>query len=403
MSSSNDEKSDNNNEKSRSESKKSDKSKSSKKSGSNKDIEIEGINIQNEESPENILNTETKNNEDNNEADTVRKPTNNTKVNNKKEKVSIKGKIKNKNNANNVNRTGTANKVVGESNIALESKESNTLPSDINTNPTQNESDNKAMKKSVTTYAPKKKFNKEDFNKQMNNFKDWERKKKEKIEKLKKEQEEKELKLLKDPITNKKANMKFNTNPKNFTAVERLYEQDIKKRKDNKVLLTKIYTPTFKPTIYTKGDMYGIMALQQQDNRNDGRLRAQMKRNNPDEEEEINEELYESKRLKTNRNKRQEKKDDFDNQYTYNPKKKDKKGRRNKSVEKKKVKAKTILDFDNEEEDDEDKDSREEETKNLKVPTLEDAPQIEMTLRDRLFKKKKPIQSRSVGKRRSAH
>jgi hypothetical protein len=240
----------------------------------------------------------------------------------------------------------------------------------------------------------------------MNNFKDWERKKKEKIEKLKKEQEEKELKLLKDPITNKKANMKFNTNPKNFTAVERLYEQDIKKRKDNKVLLTKIYTPTFKPTIYTKGDMYGIMAQQQQQqqgNRNDGRLRAQMKRNNPDEEEEINEELYESKRLKTNRNKRKEKKDDFDNQYTYNPKKKDKKGRRNKSVEKKKVKAKTILDFDNEEDDDEDKDSSEEETKNLKVPTLEDAPQIEMTLRDRLFKKKKPIQSSSVGKRRSAH
>ena len=314
----------------------------------------------------------------------------------------VKGKLKNKNNTNNVNRTSNANKAVGENNIALESKESNTLPSDTNVNPTQNESDNKAMKKSVTTYAHKKKFNKEDFNKQMDNFKDWERKKKEKIEKLKKEQEEKELKLLKDPITNKKANMKFNTNPKNFTAAERLYEQDIKKRKDNKVLLTKIYTPTFKPTIYTKGDMYGIMAQQQQQgNKNDGRLRAQMRKNNPDEEEEINEELYESKRLKTNRNKRKERKDEFDDQYTYNPKKKDKRGRRNKSVEKK-TKAKTILDFDNEEEDDEDKDS-EEETKNLKVPTLEDAPKIEMTLRDRLFRKKKPVQSNSVGKRRSAH
>ena len=149
------------------------------------------------------------------------------------------------------------------------------------------------MKKAITTFVPSnKKFNQRDFNKQMENFKDWEKKKQEKLAKLKRELDEKELQLLKDhPETNKEANLKFNTNPKNYTAVERLYTQDIKKRKDNRVILTKIYTPSFKPTIYTKRENFGIFLQQNNGNENMNRYSQKMK-HNINEEEEAKEDIY---------------------------------------------------------------------------------------------------------------
>ena len=77
-------------------------------------------------------------------------------------------------------------------------------------------------------------------------------KRKKKLENLRKLKEEKELKSVTYyPETNKEKNSKFKLNPKNYTAVERLYTQDLIKRKEKKQILTKIYTPSFKPKLYT--------------------------------------------------------------------------------------------------------------------------------------------------------
>ena len=49
--------------------------------------------------------------------------------------------------------------------------------------------------------------------------------------------EKKQKKLLKNPKVNKEANLKFNINTKNYTAVERLYTQYLKKRKEKNIVL----------------------------------------------------------------------------------------------------------------------------------------------------------------------
>ena len=259
------------------------------------------------------------------------------------------------------------------------------------------------MKKAVTTYpnVSHKKFDQTEFNKKIESFYDWEKKKKEKVEKMKKEQEENELKLLKEPVTNKKANLKFNTNPKNLTAIERLYDQDLKKRKDKRVLLTKIYTPSFKPTLYTKGEDYEKMM--QQNNKAEIKLRNSLaKRHNKYEEEtkgnndDIDLYKYKERKLKTHKN-RHEKEDNFNNKKASKPKKKNQKekDKRNKSLEKKKIKMK--ISDDEEEKDNEDE--SESESKKDKEPEV-DGEKVEMTLRNRLFKNMKPIRSSSAGKRR---
>ena len=263
------------------------------------------------------------------------------------------------------------------------------------------------MKKAVTTYpgVSHKKFNQTEFNKQIESFYDWEKKKKEKVEKMKKEQEENKLKLLKDPVTNKKANLKFNTNPKNLTTIERLYDQDLKKRKDKRVLLTKIYTPSFQPTLYTKGEDFE--KILQQNNKAEMKLRkslAKMHNNYEEESKENKDDIdlykYKERKLKTHKN-LYEKEDKLNNKKASKPKKKNKKekekekSKRNKSVEKKKVKMK--ISDDEEEEDNEDE--SESESKNDKEPEI-DEEKVGMTLRNRLFKNMKPIRSSSVGKRR---
>ena len=274
-----------------------------------------------------------------------------------------------------------------------------------NTNPSRNAKSKKAnngMKKTVTTYSniSNRKFNKNDFKRQMDSFNDWEKKKKAKLERLKKEKEERESKLMKEPKTNKNINLKFNTNPKNFTAVERLYTQDLKKRQDKKVILAKIYTPSFQPTIYTRRENFGKYL--QQNNRTEYNHRlnnSNSKRNNGIEEDEDdddndNNNLYESRKIKTQRY-LQDDDEDSDNDYTSNNNKKNKKGRKNLSMKKKKIKIK----LSNDEDEDENEDG--EQSRETKIPKKVVNKNIENKLRDMLFKNRKPIKkSNSVGKRK---
>ena len=116
----------------------------------------------------------------------------------------------------------------------------------------------KIIKKSMSTISNnliKKKFDPIKFNEYLKSVNDKENKKNKKIENMRKQEEEKELKKITNhPKINKGANIKYKTkiNPKNYSAVERLYNQDLIKRKEKKQILTKIYTPTFKPNIYIK-------------------------------------------------------------------------------------------------------------------------------------------------------
>ena len=111
----------------------------------------------------------------------------------------------------------------------------------------------KVMKKSMTTYSNKinkRKFDPVKFNEYLKGIDDYENKKKEKIENMRKQKEEKELKKeTYHPKINK--DLKYKVNPKNYSTIERLYTQDLIKRKEKKQILTKIYTPSFKPKIYT--------------------------------------------------------------------------------------------------------------------------------------------------------
>ena len=100
----------------------------------------------------------------------------------------------------------------------------------------------------------KKKFDPIKFNEYLKSVNDHENKKKQKIENMRKQAEEKELKKITNhPKINKGANIKYKNkiNPKHYSAVERLYTQDLMKRKEKKQILSKIYAPTFKPKLYT--------------------------------------------------------------------------------------------------------------------------------------------------------
>ena len=97
---------------------------------------------------------------------------------------------------------------------------------------------------------PKKKFNAEEFQKELEFFKQCEVRKKEKIEKLKEEKIKKEISLIND-----KKNIHYHKKLKKKqlpSLLERLYTKDLEKRKEKKIILQKIYTPTFTPSLYTK-------------------------------------------------------------------------------------------------------------------------------------------------------
>jgi spore germination protein YaaH len=74
---------------------------------------------------------------------------------------------------------------------------------------------------------------------------------------MRKQKQEKELKKVTYyPKINKESNLRFKVNPKKYSTIERLYTQDLIKRKEKKQILTKIYTPTFKPQIYTNKNVF---------------------------------------------------------------------------------------------------------------------------------------------------
>ena len=161
---------------------------------------------------------------------------NNTKINNISSRTELTS-----NNYNKVQKKKDIN-----SNILTKNR---TIVTKIQRNP------NKILKKSMTTYTnklTKRKFDPVKFNEYLKGVEDYENMKKEKIKYMKKQEEEKELrKITYHPKINKESNLKFKVNPKNYSTVERLYTQDLIKRKEKKQILTKVYTPTFKPKLYT--------------------------------------------------------------------------------------------------------------------------------------------------------
>ena len=96
----------------------------------------------------------------------------------------------------------------------------------------------------------KKKFNEENFKKELEFFKQCEIRKKEKIQKLQEEKLKKEISL----INNKKNIHYHKILPKKQlpSFLERIYTKDLEKRKEKQQILTKIYTPTFTPSLYAK-------------------------------------------------------------------------------------------------------------------------------------------------------
>ena len=85
-------------------------------------------------------------------------------------------------------------------------------------------------------------------NKDINNFlthcAEWENKKKEKITKMLKEKEQKEI------LCKTSSNKKSKQNDSNLqNTLERLYKDDVLKRKQNQSVLTSIFTPSFTPRI----------------------------------------------------------------------------------------------------------------------------------------------------------
>ena len=102
---------------------------------------------------------------------------------------------------------------------------------------------------------PKKKYNEAEFKKELEFFAQCEKRKKERIEKLKQDKINKE----KESINKKNIHYhKKLPNKKLPSFLDRIYTKDIKKRQEKKQILTKIYTPSFKPFLYTKGNINTI-------------------------------------------------------------------------------------------------------------------------------------------------
>lgn len=85
------------------------------------------------------------------------------------------------------------------------------------------------------------------FNTYLSHLTEWENKKKEKISKLKKENEKKEF-LNKTASNHKPRPSEIDIQ----NALERLYKDDVIKRKQNQAVLTTIFTPSFTPRINKK-------------------------------------------------------------------------------------------------------------------------------------------------------
>ena len=98
-----------------------------------------------------------------------------------------------------------------------------------------------------------KKANQSEINKTISSLYEWDQKRKEKINLEKKQIEQKTLsKIQSRPQINKKSYkiaVHKNTMLKSTQLVNRLYKEDVEKLSQKKLLLNKIYTPTFTPSI----------------------------------------------------------------------------------------------------------------------------------------------------------
>ena len=172
-------------------------------------------------------------------------------------------------------RNNKNNKTTINQNISNTKIESFTTD-DPSTTPTRNSQKKRTvMKKAITTHPSSsgRKFNEIEFKKQMENFKEWEMKKKSKNAKIERRKIENETKLFKNPKINTQSNLKLNTNPKNYTAVERLLYPRFNKKKRKKIALTKVYTPTFKPKLYTTKQNLGKIMHQIHNNRSKRKIK----------------------------------------------------------------------------------------------------------------------------------
>ena len=103
-----------------------------------------------------------------------------------------------------------------------------------------------------------KKISKEMVNKKINEIYEWDAKRKQKIqmmEKMKKEKEQNELKNCFKPQINNSSKkiVRKHLNRSTDNAFERLYKEDVLKRKEKNEILKTIYTPLFKPVLNKKG------------------------------------------------------------------------------------------------------------------------------------------------------
>ena len=232
-------------------------------------------NIEIKKDEDDIINIKEENNNDNKDNIEIKALSDNSQSRNSS-KSKTSNNNKSRNNSKSSSKSKTTNKIqestysnnsIKESQIQQKKIQSEIISNKINLKSKSNEKrkiknnlySNKAkqIKKTqneplVNIKAKKKKFNEEQFQKQLEFFKQCEKKKQEKIEKLKKEKIKKELATI-----NNKKNIHYHKKlPKKKlpSLLDRLYTKDIQKRKEKNQILTKIYTPSFTPFLYSKGN-----------------------------------------------------------------------------------------------------------------------------------------------------
>jgi hypothetical protein len=203
------------------------------------------------------------------------------------------------------------------------------------------------------------------------------RKKKEKIQNLKKKKEQKEI----DSVNNDK-NIHYKKKIPNDqlpSVLERLYTKDLEKRRQNKQILTKIYTPSFTPFLYSKGEPKKFQKRPEQI-----RNQSATNRNRYNNYKNYNNTIDENHNDEDN-----DYDDENDSENEYEGKKKKKKGKLIK-IKKAKSKGKTKalkvrFKVDNHSSDNEDdKVEKEEEVEEVH----HDRAEVENALRNRLFRNK---------------
>ena len=232
-------------------------------------------NIEIKKDEDDIINIKEENNNDNKDNIEIKALSDNSQSRNSS-KSKTSNNNKSRNNSKSSSKSKTTNKIqestysnnsIKESQIQQKKIQSEIISNKINLKSKSNEKRKiknnlysnkvKQIKKTqnepiVKIKAKKKKFNEEQFQKQLEFFKQCEKKKQEKIEKLKKEKIKKELATI-----NNKKNIHYHKKlPKKKlpSLLDRLYTKDIQKRKEKNQILTKIYTPSFTPFLYSKGN-----------------------------------------------------------------------------------------------------------------------------------------------------